>query len=159
LVPLLPEGGLKLAALGRGGDNVEGPARAAVMQVGGNDLWVLGRNRLQRLRRVWELDKGPELVPVWKAAPEVGSARAGGQAFVDDRGRGRLVAVTRPQGKPACWATCVDDSSGKILWQRQLGLVAQGEPVPLKMPGGPPLWLVQDQGGALFALDPQALVP
>jgi outer membrane protein assembly factor BamB len=159
LVPLLPEGGLKLAALGRAGDNAEGPARAAVMQVAGNDLWVLGLNRLQRLRRVWELDKGPELVPVWKAAPEVGSPLHAGQDFVDGQGRGRLVAVTRPQGKPACWATCVDDTSGKVLWQRQLGLVAHGEPVPLKMPIGPPLWLVQDQGGALFALDPVALVP
>ncbi len=157
IVPLLPEGGLRLDMLGEAGG--EGGARAAVMQIHGEDLWVLGRGRLQRLRKEWEQDKGPVLTPLWAEAPRIGSPLHRGQAWVNAAGRGHLVAVTRAATHPACLASCVDDERGTVLWQRQLGLVSQGEPVPLPVGAGEPLLLVQDEGGSLFALDPMALAP
>jgi hypothetical protein len=50
----------------------------------------------------------------------------------------------------------VDDDKGEVQWQRQLGLVCQGEPLLLLPPGpgGPPVLLALDQGGGLFAFDP-----
>ena len=46
------------------------------------------------------------------------------------------------------------------LPQRQLGLVCQGEPLLLRpVDMGPPLALVLDQSGALFAFDPLRINP
>src|SRR5262249_52046214 len=48
------------------------------------------------------------------------------------------------------------DEDGRVIWQRQLGLLCQGEPVLVNAgeQGGPPLLLAQDQGGGLSAIDP-----
>src|SRR5205823_393746 len=44
---------------------------------------------------------------------------------------------------------------GQVLWQRQLGLVCQGDPLLLRPdPKEPPVVLALDQGGGLFTLDP-----
>jgi hypothetical protein len=157
LVPLLPEGGLRLPALGSESSAVA--SRAAVMQLSGDDLWALGRGRLQRYRREWGQQTGPMLAPLWSSAPVLGSPLHRGQAWATPSGQGRLLAVTQPIGRAACLATCVDDERGSVIWQRQLGLVCQGQPVSLPADRGPPLWLALDQGGSLFALDPNALTP
>ena len=148
LFPLLPEGGLRLATLNR---EVGTPGRSAVIQVQGNDYWTLALGRLQRLRLVWDVKEGPKLVPVWRDAPLVGSPLHEGQATENGS---RLVLVTQPSRRSTCWATCVDEQRGEIRWRRQLGLVCQGEPTSIPMPSGGPLLLAQDQGGALFAIDP-----
>jgi outer membrane protein assembly factor BamB len=65
------------------------------------------------------------------------------------------VVVTQPLAQQTCLATAVDDETGAVLWQRQLGLVCQGEPLAMTPPdGGPPLLLALDQGGGLYVLDP-----
>lgn len=66
------------------------------------------------------------------------------------------MVVTQPPRSSACWATCVGEQRGELVWRRQLGLVCQGEPVAVPMAGGP-LLVTSDQGGALFALDPKRL--
>ena len=49
----------------------------------------------------------------------------------------------------------MDDDQGTVLWQRQLGLVCQGDPLLLRPDQkGPPVVLALDQGGGLFILDP-----
>ncbi len=60
--------------------------------------------------------------------------------------------MTQSLEQQTCLATRVDER-GKIDWQRQLGLVCQGEPLVLTPPqGGSPILLALDQGGGLFAL-------
>ena len=42
-------------------------------------------------------------------------------------GRSTLYAVTQELTRPDCLATAVDGETGDLLWQRQLGLVCQGD--------------------------------
>jgi hypothetical protein len=160
LFPLLPGGGLDLkellqAAPGRGD-------RAQVVQVQGDDLWVLAAGQLQRLRLAWGLADGPQVVPVWQqsqALKELGSPQHACQVADDRRTGGRcLYLVTRPARRQTYLATAVDDETGNVRWQRQLGLVCEGEPVSLAVDGGgPPVLLAQDSGGGLYLLDPTRL--
>ena len=62
--------------------------------------------------------------------------------------------MTQPPGRSSCLATCVDDETGDVRWQRQLGLVCARSPLALPVGKGPPLFLALDQGGALFSIDP-----
>jgi hypothetical protein len=111
-------------------------------------------NHLQRLRLAWDQADGPRLINLWKNPLEVGSPLHVSQSFEDETGRVGLVVVTQPPRRAACWATCVDDETGDVRWQRQLGLVCDREPVSLAAPGEKPILLVTDQGGSLFSLDP-----
>jgi hypothetical protein len=165
LFPLLPGGGLHLPPLlggmkgaknvlpGRGEELRRG--RAEVAQLQGDELWVMAANRLQRLRLAWGPDHGPRLVPAWDRALMVGSPLHGSQLVEERNGRTGLVVVTQPPRQAGVWATFVDDVTGDVRWRRQLGLVCEGEPVALAVPGQKPLFLVVDQGGALFMLDPE----
>lgn len=155
LFPILPGGGLRLADLQ--GEKAAAPGRAAIVQVQGDDYWVLGQGRLRRLRLVWDPREGPKLVPAWNSPLEVGSPLHEGQAFRDRAGRSRLCVVTQPDRRPTTWATCVDEDRGEVQWRRQLGLVCRGEPVAITLPKSGPMLLMQDQGGALFSFDPEGL--
>jgi outer membrane protein assembly factor BamB len=159
LFPFLPGGGRRLDALlgapKRPGGEDLGHGRAEVVQMLGDDLWVLGGNQLQRLRLAWGPDSGPRLNPVWKQPLDLGSPLHASQSFEDRGGRSSLVVVTNPPRRATVWATCLDDESGDVRWQRQLGVVCEADPVPLAEPGQPPLLLLIDQGGALFTLDPE----
>lgn len=159
LFPLVHSGGLPLDPLLRDGP-ARGPlprGRAEVVEVQGNDLWVLAGGRLQRLRLGWGLAAGPELVPVWAAAQPVGASVHAAQQVPLPNGRTHLVVVTRPEDRSCHWVSCYDDEHGRLLWRRQLGLVARGEPLPLLAGDGPPRWLVQDQAGSLYQIDPAAV--
>jgi hypothetical protein len=48
--------------------------------------------------------------------------------------------------------SAVEDATGKLLWQTQLGLVAVGEPLRLKPQAGPETLLLMDEAGALHHL-------
>ncbi len=131
--------------------------RSQVVHMQGEDFWVLLGGRLQRLQLAWKSDVGPKLVRVWKDPVELGSPLHDSQVE-EDRGTGRntLFLVTHAPNRPACLMTAVDDEKGDVLWQRQLGLVCQGEIVSLQPPAGPglPLLLGMDPGGALVFFDP-----
>jgi outer membrane protein assembly factor BamB len=152
--PLLPGGGLRLDGLLGASGAFRG--RAEIVQVQGDDLWVLAAGRLQRLRLAWGQKVGPQLVPGWRQPLELGSPLHASQVGDDPHtGRSTLYLVTQADGRQTCQATAVDDEDGTVRWQRQLGLVCKGDPLLLADPdGGEPLVLLQDQGGALFALDP-----
>src|SRR5262249_47030455 len=75
-------------------------------------------------------------------------------------GRTTLVVVTQAPNQQACLVTAVDDEDGKILWQRQLGLVCQSAPLALTPPaGGTPVLLAVEGSGGLSVLDPLRLPP
>lgn len=159
LFPLLGQGSLALdplllpeqpnARLPRG--------RGEVVEVQGHHLWVLAGGRLRRLCLGWSQSEGLRLVPVWDQAQAVGAPIHASQVVEGSNGRSQLILATRPANRSCNWVSCVDDETGRLLWRRQLGLVARGEPVPLPVGDGPPQWLVQDQSGALYRFDPAKL--
>jgi hypothetical protein len=153
LFPWLPVGGIDLAGA-FGGERRRG--RSEVVRMEGDDLWALAAGRLQRLRLAWGQEEGPRLAPAWNEPLPVGSPLHASQSLSDPvTGRTTLFLVTQPALRHFCLATSVDDEEGKVNWRRQLGLVCQGDPVLLSAPeGDAPVLLAQDEGGALFALDP-----
>jgi outer membrane protein assembly factor BamB len=155
LFPLLQPGGLKLDKFLP--PEAAGRARAQVVHVQGDDVWVLAYGQMQRLQLAWSATEGLKPVAVWSRPRELGSPLHASQVLEDRQtGRSTLVVVTQPLAQQTCLATAVDDETGTVLWQRQLGLVCQGEPLELApADGGPPLLLALDQGGGLYVLDPQ----
>jgi outer membrane protein assembly factor BamB len=156
LFPLLAGGALRLnGLLGRGSERFRD--RSEVVQVQGDDLWLQAAGRLQRLRLAWDQKLGPQLVPGWDKPLALGAPLHASQVGDDPfTGRSTLYLVTQPERRQVCWATAIDDEEGTVRWQRQLGLVCQGAPLLLPAPaGGERVVLLQDQGGALFALDPK----
>jgi hypothetical protein len=129
--------------------------RAQVVQMADRDLWVLAHGRLQRVRIDLTFAEGPKAVAVWDAPLELGGPVHAAQVDVDPRtGRSTLFLVTAPADLPVVRATAVDDENGTILWQRQLGLLCQDEPLTLTGPQGA-LLLAQDQAGSLYGIDPE----
>ena len=122
--------------------------RALIVHAGENDIWVLGRGGLQH----WRLGIAPQgLVagPVWREPVVVGDPLHGGQVS-----GGKLIVATRSTADGVCLATAVDQATGQVTWQRQLGVVARGDPLPL---GGQVF--LQDSSGAVFLVDPERQPP
>ncbi len=132
--------------------------RSEVVEVQGQDFWVLAGGALKRLSLELDPATGPRMKPAagWKSL-DLGSPLHASQVEPDPvRGGATLVLATQPLTQQICLATALDDQRGQILWQRQLGLVCQADPLELRRSGAeaPPLLLVLDQGGGLFAFDP-----
>jgi outer membrane protein assembly factor BamB len=126
------------------------PGRSQVVACRGDDLWVLVRGGLQKLSLAMDPAKGPRLAvdPAWQQPLALGSPLHGSQA--DAAGQTlTLFVVTQAPNRRGCLATAVQADSRKVLWQRQLGLVCQGAPVPLGQEV-----LALDQGGGVFAFNP-----
>ncbi len=156
LFPLLQQGGLDLSPflpskLARSRER----GRAQVIHMQGDDLWVLAHGQLQQIHLGWKEETGPQAKPGWKEPLKLGSPLHEAQRLEDrNTGSSTFYLVTQALEQPTCLASAVDEE-GKVLWQRQLGLVCQGEPLVLTPPGGgSPLLLALDQGGGLFVLDP-----
>jgi hypothetical protein len=123
--------------------------RAQVVHCQGADLWVLAHGGLQKLSTVLYSTSGPRVTvdPVWKEALPLGSPLH--QSQVDATGS-TLFVVTQSLARLGCLATAVDADSKQIRWQRQLGLVCQGEPLVIGRQGV----LALDQGAGMFAFHP-----
>jgi outer membrane protein assembly factor BamB len=158
LFPLVGSGGLSLDAIlpptpHRG--------RAQVVQMQGDDFWVLANGGLQRLALAWDAQTGPKLVKSWPKSLSLGSPLHEAQVVEKVGGDSSILfLVTQPARQAACVATAVDDVEGHVLWQRQLGVVCRGEPLWLTPGGGGgPLLVCMDQAGSLFALNPERFPP
>jgi hypothetical protein len=124
-----------------------------------DNFWVLTYGKLQRLSLLLTA-QGPQLLKAWKSPGtpvELGSALHASQVFDFRYEQGAppattLMLVTQPLNRQMCVATAVDAETGTIRWQRQLGIVSRGEPMPF---GGGVLAL--DQSGGAFWFDPQKL--
>ncbi len=156
LFPFLQPGGLDLSPfLQTGRELPRSRGRAQVVHMQGDDLWVLAHGRLQQIRLRLKWNDGPQAATAWKAPLPLGSPLHEPQRIEDRKtGLSTFYLVTQALEQQTCLATAVDET-GKIVWQRQLGLVCQGEPLALTPPqGGSPILLALDQGGGLFALPP-----
>lgn len=156
LFPLLKPGGLDLSrflGVPRGGRRERG--RSQVVHVQGDDLWVLAHGRLQQVGLRWNNATGPQADAGWDSPRVLGSPLHAPQRVEDLRtSRTTFFLVTQPLEQQTCLATAIT-GEGRTLWQRQLGLVCQGQPLALLPPeSGPPMLLALDQSGGLFSLDP-----
>jgi hypothetical protein len=156
LFPLLRPGGLDLSQIlgvPRGGRRERG--RSQVVHVQGDDLWVLAHGRLQQVQLLWNNATGPVARGGWDSPRVLGSPLHAPQRIEDLRtNRSTFFLVTQPLEQQTSLATAIT-GEGQTLWQRQLGLVFQGQPLALVPPeGGAPMLLALDQSGGLFALDP-----
>jgi hypothetical protein len=160
LFPLVPgQAGLDLTGFLKKGEG-EQRSRALVAHVQGDDLWVLAHGRLQRLDVRLNRRLGPEALPRWKAPLELGSPLHAQQVFEMKQGamlQQSLFLVSQPLGRPVVLATAIDpegdengrNGDGRLLWQRQLGMVCQGQ--PLLLDGEV---LAMDRAGGLFRFKP-----
>ncbi|HZT83305.1 MAG TPA: PQQ-binding-like beta-propeller repeat protein [Gemmataceae bacterium] len=128
-------------------------SRAQIAHAAAEDnFWVLANGKLGRLEVLFTDAAGPQVFPAreWAQPLPLGSPLHAAQAFEHDfDGPGSknvtLLLVTQAPGRQACLATAVDAESGKVRWQRQLGVVCRGAPLAL---GGEVL--AHDQGGGLL---------
>ena len=155
LFPMLQPGGLDLSRfLQNERELPRERGRAQVVHMQGNDLWVLAHGRFQQVHLGWKDASGLQATPGWKTPLPLGSPLHEPQCLEEPNGRSTFVLVTQALEQQTCLASKVDEQ-GTILWQRQLGLVCQGQPLVLTPPGGgSPLVLALDQGGGLVTLDP-----
>ena len=146
--------------------------RSEVVEAAGQDFWILAGGALRRFTLELNAADGPRMTEAagWrKSAPDafrawasdvgvsaLGSPLHASQAEPDPvHGRTMLVLATQALNRQISLATALDDQSGAVMWQRQLGLISPVDPLELRRPGGDgSLLLVLDQGGALFAFDP-----
>ena len=167
LFPGLP-GALNLVPDGK----AKARGRSEVVEAAGQDFWILAGGALRRFTLELTAADGPRMTEAagWrKSAPEafrawasdvgvsaLGSPLHASQAAPDPvHGRTMLVLATQALNRQISLATALDDQSGKVMWQRQLGLISPVDPLELQRPDGDgSLLLVLDQGGALFAFDP-----
>jgi hypothetical protein len=147
LFPLLRQGGPLPGVVDlRGKDQARG--RSQVVFTLENDLWLLAGGQLRRYQLTFHRQSGPRLLPhpLWSLPLALGSPLHESQ--VDDSGT-VLFVVTQSLTQQTCLASAVDIETGRIRWQRQLGMLCQGQPLLL---GSQVVAL--DQGGGLFAFDP-----
>ena len=120
------------------------PAASQVVYASEDDIWVLAGGELQRRH----YDKfGQRLPPLWQDALPLGSPLHDSQVGAGGK---NLFLVTQSLTQQHCLATAVNADDGNVVWQRQLGLVCQGDPLVLEHNV-----LVLDQGGALYLFDPR----
>jgi hypothetical protein len=118
-----------------------------VVHAAENDLWVLAHGSLHRLYLALDTT-GRKLVQYWAESLNLGSPLHASQV---DASGSLLFLVTYSPDRRQCLATAVHAETGKIEWQRQLGLTCVGQPLPL---GGEVLAL--DQSGGVFSFPPPA---
>jgi tetratricopeptide (TPR) repeat protein len=127
--------------------------RSQVVSCQGDDLWVLIQGALQKFTMTLSSSAGPRLTvdPLWQRPLLLGSPLHRSQ--VDATGT-KLFLVTQSPNRQGCLATAVDADSKQVLWQRQLGLVTQGEPLLLGSNSGSQGVVTLDQSGGVFAFHP-----
>jgi outer membrane protein assembly factor BamB len=124
------------------GDSTGGPARAQVVHAVEYDFWIISSENLQR----YSFDYfGQRLGQRWPAALKLGSPLHATQ--LDASGK-TIFLVTQDSARQIDLATAVDAESGKIRWQRQLGVEVNGDPVLVGRDV-----LFSDRGGGLTRLD------
>jgi hypothetical protein len=65
----------------------------------------------------------------WPQPLDVGTPLHAGQTHIGADGARTLILVTQELNGPTCWVRAIDAERGQMVWQRQLGLVSQAQPV------------------------------
>ncbi|HMO35313.1 MAG TPA: PQQ-binding-like beta-propeller repeat protein, partial [Gemmatales bacterium] len=115
--------------------------RVQVAHVALNDWWVFTHDHL--VRNVFDPFRGV-MNPSPVGSLPLGSPLHRAELSPDSR---LVVVVTQPKRQPQMLASGIDRTSGKILWQTQLGTEAGQDPVALADSVA-----MLDRGGAIFAV-------
>ncbi len=120
------------------------PGRAQVVHATEDDIWVLARGEL-RLRHFDRFRQ--RIVDVWQQPLRLGSPVHASQV---NEVRKSAYVVTQDLDQPTYRISAVDASSdeSRLHWQRQLGLLCQGDPIVLNN-----TVVVLDESGALVQFD------
>jgi outer membrane protein assembly factor BamB len=117
------------------------PLRAQLVHAEEYGFWVLAGGALQHWRLGLDRAKGRILAPVWGAGVPLGSPLHATQVSAD---RSTLYLVTQTEVPSTSLATAVDARTGRVQWQRPLGLSSHGDPLRI--------------GDALLVMAPNAAV-
>lgn len=120
------------------------PARGQIVHADEHDFWFLARGLLYHLKIGFDAERGLRLVQRGTPIP-IGEPLQPAQ--INARGDFALV-VTQASSSASCRATAIDLRVGKVRWQRQLGLVSQGDPIRI----GDSVVLMDHDGG-LYKID------
>jgi outer membrane protein assembly factor BamB len=126
--------------------------RALVATVQGDEIWVLASEQLRALQVRLNRASGPELTSPWRHLERLGSPLHEAQSH-QTRDLQILTLVTQTRERKTCLATTFDlDEPGpdRLVWQRQLGVACQGDPVVLEGEV-----VAGDQGGGLYRFVPE----
>jgi len=93
--------------------------------------WILGGGRLRHYLLGLNPKEGLTLSSEWTPGLLLGSPLHAAQVIDADE-EPLLFLVTQAADEPTCYATAVDASTGRIRWQRRLGVIAQS---PLQTAG------------------------
>ncbi len=153
LFPLIPGPmGVDLTGLFKRGEH-QRRERSLVAHVQGDDLWVLAHGRLQRLEMRLGQRAGPQILARWKKPLELGWPLHAEQVRESPEGATLHLVTEEPMGRPMVLATAIDPEAtenadvgdARVRWQRQLGMVCQGQLIELAGEV-----LAVDRAGGLF---------
>jgi outer membrane protein assembly factor BamB len=122
---------------------------AQIVFADGQNLWLLAHGRLHHLEVAQSAAKGWQIAPRPLPLAPIGAAVQDAQVRLDDLGTGLYVVTESPDGR-ACWVTAVDANLQTQRWQRQLGMVGQGQAVAIDGKV-----LIPDRSGSLLLFEPE----
>ncbi|MBI2806007.1 MAG: PQQ-binding-like beta-propeller repeat protein [Planctomycetes bacterium] len=93
------------------------------------NYWPMTHGQLHRVQAIFDASKGPDLVATWPAPIRLGTLLHRTQARTEGAGGDILYLTTQDGDRPVCLASAVEANTGKILWQRQLGVMPQQAPL------------------------------
>jgi len=137
------------------GAGAAGLGRGQVVHAAENDFWIMVNGELQRFRLYVY---GEKMIPQWTAwlSKEEDNAAKRENALLgtplhagqfDEKGR-VLFVVSQDLHRQVHLATAVNSDTGEVLWQRQLGMDCQHDPIVLGREV-----VLADRGGGLFAFE------
>jgi hypothetical protein len=101
-------------------------ARSLVAHVERERLWIIAQGKLHSLRYDPTAPTGSQLEARWGSPPVVGSPLHEAQTRRNRDGKLILYLATQDDG-PRCRFIAIDGETGEFFWQRQLGLIADGD--------------------------------
>ena len=104
------------------------PGRCEVVHADADNLWTLTRGRLQRIETTFQPTSGPGLLARWTQPLPLGTLLHAGQTRREPNGHTILYLTTQADDEPTCVVSAIDADEGKIVWQRQLGVMPQQAP-------------------------------
>jgi len=98
-----------------------------VVHADAENYWTLTRGQLQLVQATLDPMLGPRLVKRGTSIP-LGTLLHAVQTHKDADGRTTLFLTTQADEHPTCLCSAVDAEDGKIVWQRQLGVLPRQAP-------------------------------
>ena len=128
--------------------DVRTPTRGQIVHLDETDNWFMARGALYHLRSAFDAKHGQRTVLKGTPMPLGQPLHA---AQVNAR-RDMGMVVTQASGSASCRATAFNLKTGAVRWQRQLGFIAQGDPVRI----GDAI-VMMDSDGGVYQLDAKSL--